>query len=60
MKRVKRKLRLKKKVKENLLILLFVIGFAIYAVESIYYVIDKYEKIESGEMILIDHNAGDR
>lgn len=60
MKRVKRKLRLKKKVKENLLLLLFVIGFAIYAVESIYYVIDKYEKIESGEMILIDHNAGDR
>ena len=43
-----------------MIILLFIVGFALCSLEAVYSVIDKYEKIESGEMILIDHNAGDR
>lgn len=60
MKRIKRRLRLRKEIKERLFALLIVLALFGFMMTVIEIGIDRFEKIESGEMILIDHNGGDR
>lgn len=60
MKRIKRRLRLRKEIKERLFALLVVLALFGFMMAVIEIGIDRFEKIESGEMILVDHNAGDR
>ena len=60
MKRIKRRLKLRKEIKERLLIMLYLLALFGFMIVVVKIGVDRFEKIESGEMILVDHNAGDR